>query len=129
MPYSSDTLVANDDHFIRPFTSLNGRFILLVQSDGNMCIYKDSQLKVAEWQSHTAGKGGYRLLMQTDGNLVLYKADIKEQSPANAVWSTGTYKGGPGNRGVGAKAVLTNEGNLVVLDGSGKTIWSSKDNQ
>lgn len=52
------------------------------------------------------------LTMQGDGNFVLY-------GPLGAIWSTQTV-------GTGAiKAVLQNDGNLVLLDSSSSVVWAS----
>ncbi|MET3517893.1 YD repeat-containing protein, partial [Pseudacidovorax sp. 1753] len=53
---------------------------LLLQSDGNLVMYKGTE---AVWASGTTGQGGTSLKLQNDGNLVLYTS-------ANAgVWWTG----------------------------------------
>jgi len=85
--------------------SINGRFKLVLQADGNLVLYdKDKAL----WSSGTNGKNAKKLVMQNDGNLVLY-------GPNGPVWASNTS----GNRG--AYLVLQDDGNLVIY----KAVWST----
>jgi hypothetical protein len=99
------------NYFLR---SLDGRYALLLQSDGNLVLYgpgyhvlwfsatngksvsygamgSDGIFRLmdkyghAVWSSPNSACCGTQILMQTDGNLVIYKADGK-----TAVWNTMT---------------------------------------
>jgi len=89
--------------------SLDGRFNLVLQTDGNLVLYYEGH--GALWSTSTNG-AGHTLAMQTDGNLVLYNA------ASQAVWNSKTY-GHPG-----ATLSVQNDGNLVVYGGS-TPLWSS----
>jgi hypothetical protein len=54
----------------------NKAFFLIMQSDGNLVVYKGSgptDNKGALWSSGTSGKGESFAIMQSDGNFVVYK--------------------------------------------------------
>ena len=89
--------------------SLDGRFNLVLQNDGNLVLYFEGN--GALWATSTSG-AGHTLTMQSDGNLVLYDAASK------AVWSSKTY----GH--AGATLAVQNDGNLVVYGGS-TPLWAS----
>lgn len=59
--------------------SLNGTFKLIMQSDGNLVLYRGTQVL---WSSGAKGAGAYAA-MQTDGNLVIYSAGL-------AKWTSNT---------------------------------------
>jgi hypothetical protein len=90
--------------------SCDGRFTLVMQTDGNAALYHNGI--GALWGSGSEGQGGKWLVMQSDGNLVIY-------GDAGAVWSTSTH-GHPG-----AVLALQDDGNLVVYDG-GVALWNSQ---
>jgi hypothetical protein len=90
-------------------TSGDGRFVLLMQPDGNAVVYGPAG---AIWSTRTVGSGADRLIMQGDGNLVLYTPQMR------AVWSTVT--GGSGANVV----IMQSDSNLVVYAPSGAK-WSS----
>jgi hypothetical protein len=93
--------------------SPNGKTRLLMQSDGNLCLYRvDTGAYL--WGTSTGGKSATHLLMQTDGNLVLYNSDNTA-----VYWSSGT-QGHPG-----ARLALRDDGNLVILDQNGAQLWAS----
>ena len=103
-------------------TSLNGRYELAVQHDGNVVIYdtNDSNKK-AIWSTQTGGRtpAKYWLCMQSDQNIVLYKHD--QPLPQNALWSSKT-------RNTNVKNIvlsLQNDGNLVGF-GDNKQFWASQ---
>lgn len=86
------------------------RFVLKMQSDCNLALYKGSY---ALWSSNSGGKGSNcSAVMQNDGNLVVYN------SGHHAVWSSNTFKS------PGSIAVLQDDGNLVVYQGS-KAKWAA----
>ncbi|MEY2828340.1 MAG: hypothetical protein RIQ33_198 [Bacteroidota bacterium] len=97
--------------------SENGLFNVLLQSDGNLCVYKNGDAFI--WCSMTNAKGGNNLEMQTDGNLVLYGAN---HSP---IWSTDTYRGTADKKG--SRLVIENDGSLILYNANNKPVWKAKD--
>ncbi len=99
--------------------SANGRYQLLLQTDGNLVIYDSvtgtPTQPTAIWQSGTgAGSSGaesLRLTMQDDGNLVLYRG-------ATALWSSQT-------QGKGMMLRLSDAGQLELRDDAGAVRWTS----
>lgn len=77
--------------------SANNQFMLVLQSDGNLVLYRDSR---ALWA--TGRRGNYAVL-QPDGNYVLYT------STGKAAWSTHTE-----NKGINHELILQDDGNLVL---------------
>jgi hypothetical protein len=109
---SSARLIGNQDLKVnQKLTAANGKAYLIMQTDSNLCLYRDSGAWM--WCSNSFGKGGTHTLMQTDGNFVMYT------STGTPVWSTGTF-GHPG-----ASVVLRDDGNLVVVDANGAQLWAS----
>jgi hypothetical protein len=90
--------------------SCDGRFELIMQSDGNLVLYEGSK---ALWATHTNGKDGYAMWMQTDGNFVLYNPY------KSALWDSHT------NGHAGSTLHVQNDGNLVVYNSSNKALWAS----
>lgn len=88
----------------------DGRFILVLQGDGNLVLY---YYNVALWNTGTYGNPSInRAIMQTDGNFALYDA-------SNVLrWSsgTGTYPG--------SYVILQDDGNLVVYQNT-TARWNS----
>jgi len=105
-----DTLTPGQSLF-----SPNGKFLVTLQGDGNLVVYKNGDNK-ALWASDTFGKGGTRLIMQGDGNLVLYTASNQP------IWASNT--GGKGQ----SFARMQDDGNFVVYI-QGAPTWASKTNQ
>ena len=89
--------------------SPDSRFTLVMQGDGNLVLYRNSDGKPL-WATRTTG--GTRAVMQGDGNLVLYP------SFGAAVWASNTA----GNDG--SIVQLQNDGNLVIYRGT-TAIWAS----
>ena len=116
--YVIDTLQGSSDQFIKRHQALrsaDGVYSLLVQDDGNMCIYKDGGTFV--WGTMTQGKDGAILKMQADGNLCLYN------SKDGHIWSTDTYRGTPDK--LGRKLVMQNDGQLVLFNAANAPIWNN----
>lgn len=86
--------------------SPNGKYNLVMQSDGNLVLY---QAGTALWASNTGGPGR-RVVMQDDGNLVIY-------SGSTAVWSTSTG-------GFGASELILQDDANVVIYREGVATWS-----
>lgn len=89
--------------------SQDGRFRLIMQTDGNFVLY---QGYAALWHTSTSGSGANNLAaFQADGNLVVY-------NPNQPVWSSGIYS-------PGATLALQNDGNLVIYAINGQPLWAS----
>lgn len=91
--------------------SCDGRFDLILQSDGNLVLYEGS---TALWAANTVGSGAALATMQDDGNFVVYT------SGGTAVFDTGTE-----GSGCGTFLAVQTDGNLVVYDGAGTAVWAS----
>jgi hypothetical protein len=89
--------------------SCNGEFTFILQSDGNLVLYRD---QTALWASHTVSSDTRRLVMQGDGNLVSYTQAGK------AVWNSKT------NGHSGARLAVQDDGNVVIYVGS-TAIWAT----
>ena len=100
--------------------SENGEYVVKVQSDGNLVLYKGSDVL---WASGTHGDGHepYKMTMQSDNHLVLFDADSK------VIWAPDVYIGKDENQWKeGGYAVLQDDGNLVVYDGDNKAMWATE---
>jgi cell wall-associated NlpC family hydrolase len=91
-------------------TSPDGNYRMIMQSDGNLVIYKGS---TPTWSSNTPGNPGAQAAMQSDGNLVVYAL------PWRPVWASGT----PGN--TAAVLGLDNTGTATIYARGGRTLWTS----
>lgn len=95
-------------------SSSNGCFKLIMQGDGNLVIYRNSNGK-ALWSSKTARSCTNRACMQNDGNFVSYDCQNK------ATWSSKSQ------RNEGSSIIIQNDGNLVIYAwNSPRAIWSTK---
>lgn len=65
----------------------------------------------------TSADGHYELTLQGDGNLVLYL--LNGAGAPRAIWQSDT------SGDIGDRAVLQSNGNLVLVDASGQTLWST----
>jgi len=94
-------------------SSCDGRFLLIMQGDGNLVLYPSMSATAtsALWNTRTFGATP-TLWMQADGNLVVYHGQ-------GAVWSSRTA-GNPG-----ATLEITNAGTLRVRSVSSATLWSN----
>ena len=108
-------LGANNEKLFSP----SGEYFLVMQSDGNLVLYKVGTGATGEnsnkplWASQTNGKGGVVAKMQGDGNFVVYTADN------HPVWASNTN--GEGNSFVR----MQDDGNLVIYH----AIWATGTNQ
>ncbi|CAG9804670.1 unnamed protein product [Chironomus riparius] len=94
--------------------SANGCFRLIMQGDGNLVIYRQSNNK-AIWSSKTSRTCTNRACMQGDGNFVTYDCHDK------ATWASKTSKK------EGSWIIMQGDGNLVVYAWqSTRAFWSSK---
>lgn len=107
-------------------TSSNGAYVLAMQTDGNLCIYKSNNGKQGAfvWGSMKHGFSNGKVIMQTDGNFVVYDETNKPK------WSSKThpffnakYKNS-GNKPV--KLVLENTGKIQLYNSRNQVMWSNK---
>ena len=99
--------------------SANGRYQLIMQSDGNLITYDLQNNRQSIWSGGTFNNTGASFSFQAnDGNLVIYNA------VNNPVWNAGTQNDPASKNGF---LRLQNDGNLVLCaaDGS-RAIWSSR---
>ncbi|MGZ6637967.1 MAG: hypothetical protein ACXVII_34470 [Solirubrobacteraceae bacterium] len=93
-------------------TSTNGKVELVMQTDGNLALYRTDTWK-ALWASNTWGKPTTHADMQGDGNLVVYGDD------GHAYWGSGT------SNQPNAYAVVQDDGNFVIYK-NGAALWSTR---
>jgi subtilase family serine protease len=99
-------------HAGQTLTSPNGRYGLVMQTDGNLVAYDSGR---AIWASNTYGTGSANyLIMQTDGNAVVYT------SAGHAVWASNTNGTGSANY-----LAMQTDGNVVVYTSAGRAVWAS----
>lgn len=112
-----DRIVNRDMTANQALRSTNGRYLALMQGDGNFVVYDQAENR-ATWSLGTDGKAaGGRLVMQSDGNVVVYDAT------GQARWDAGT-SGSDVNRRF--TLVMQDDGNLVAYDSQGsEAVWSS----
>lgn len=90
--------------------SSTGDYVLTLQTDGNLVIYRTSNWE-ALWSSKSNGKGGRYLYFQGDGNLVLYK----NANFTGVVWSSGKQvSGDPITIKNYTRFLFQSDGNLVM---------------
>ena len=133
---SSDTTPPGVKNLLKPneyltsnkyLVSNNKAFFLIMQSDGNLVVYKGSgpsDNKGALWSSGTSGKGESFAIMQSDGNFVVYKGSAPAP-PQMPTWNSKTSGKGE------SFAIMQDDGNFVVYKGSGPSdnkgaLWNSK---
>lgn len=94
--------------------SSNGCFRLVMQGDGNLVIYRNSN-GAALWSSRTDRSCTNQACMQRDGNFVTYDCQNK------ATWHSRTMNN------EGSSIVMQGDGNLVIYAwNSGRAIWASR---
>ena len=121
-------------HFLSPgqnlragqrLTSKNGAYILRMQDDGNLCVYKFANGKQGTfvWGSMSQGTKKAKIIMQKDGNLVIYNGK-KE-----AKWSSKTHPSDDPKfndaKNKPVKCVLENDGTLKLYNAAKQVMWSS----
>lgn len=87
-------------------TSENGKYILAMQNDGNLVLYRNDG--AVRFSTYTFGAF---VAMQIDGNFVEYT------STGQALWSTETYSN------PGAYANVQNDGNFVIYSSGNVPLW------
>ena len=112
-----DTLKCGETlHVGENLTSLNGKYILKVQTDGNLGVFRTSDNKpiYSALKKGEAISNSYYAILQTDGNFA-----VKDENN-NAVWYNGTQnKNGKQN-----VVKLLNDGSLAVINGT-RCIWNT----
>lgn len=91
-------------------TSPNGVYRLILQGDGNLVVYSNTD--AVRWASMTFGSGMHLHTQWPDGNLVLYRGDGKP------VWATMTST-------PGSWLQLQDDGNLVMYSPEVRPVWDS----
>lgn len=103
-----------DKHYFSP----NGAYFAVFQGfDGNLVIYKGPDRTAAGVIWAAGAKYGTQAIFQYDTNFVIYKGATV---PSNAVWASGTDTG----TNSGGRLALSDEGRLIVYNGSGTAKWS-----
>jgi hypothetical protein len=94
---------------------------LIMQADGNLVLYYQSQADPL-WDSSTQGHAGAYAVLQTDGNLVIYSQSGVQG--VSALWESSTDSQAPN-----ATLVMQDDGNLVIYGtnpgGSPFAAWST----
>ncbi len=110
-PAATDTLSSGARLTVgQTLVSVNRRYRLLMQSDGNLVLYDDVD-RTAPWASNTGGISAGYALLQGDGNFVVYDAQGVGRFASNSV-------GYPNSR-----LLLQNDGNLVLYNAAGQPVW------
>jgi YVTN family beta-propeller protein len=106
----SDRVVRGESLAIGQYrTSRDGRFRLIMQSDGNLVLY--AATGEALWHTHTNGSGATYAVLQHDGNFVLY-------TPAGvAKWHTQTWNT------TCDRLVVQNDSNVVLYQSDALPQW------
>lgn len=92
--------------------SPNGRFDLILQSDGNLVLYGPGSAPL--WSSNTHGKYAVQdVIMQSDGNLVMY------DNSGHALWNSGSAR----PDAISPFVQIQDDGNLVVY--ATHSLWST----
>jgi hypothetical protein len=92
--------------------SVDGRYALLLQGDGNLVLYGPGYHVL--WSSGTAGTPMNHGVLQGDGNFVLYPSD-----GVSSPWSTQTVGKG------GVILTMQDDGNLVMYTAASTAVWQS----
>lgn len=90
--------------------SQNGAYQLILQSDGNLVLYRVAD-HVVMWTSDTNGTSVQYVFFQSDGNLVL----TSDAAHSNVIWAANIYAISGFGPAANAKYVLQDDGNLVMM--------------
>lgn len=93
------------------FSWINNNYIMTMQNDGNLVIYKTfpNKPRQAIWSTKTGKNTGASLWCQYDGNMVIYGKDGK------VLWSSGTYEKTDKN----SYCMLTSDGDFILYNEDG----------
>src|SRR4051812_17766788 len=99
---NSDSILQPNESMVRgeSISSKNGNYDLVMQDDGNLVLYRDSD-DLALWASGTNGAAVSQVIMQNDGNLVIYGYNAP-------LWASNT-SGHPGSY-----LSVQDDGNVVI---------------
>lgn len=92
------------------------KLTLIMQMDSNLVLYNDGQ---PHWSTGTdviCGGNGAKAILQTDGNFVVYC------SHGTVAWASNSAVGD--SRGPFKLSILSGNGNIVIREQNGNTIWS-----
>ena len=107
-------------------TSPSGRFVAVMQADGNFVVYNQG---APVWASNTNGQGSapFNLIMQSDGNLVVYAAtqNCEANTACTPTWASNTAGIGTGPYNL----AMQDDGNLVIYDSTNTATWATGTNQ
>ncbi len=90
--------------------SPNGAYVLRMQYDGNLVLYRTST-KAPIWSTNTFGEDHY-FAYQADGNAVVYNKSVSPRWAYNRFNTNGHF-------------VIQNDGNLVAYRSNGTAYWDS----
>ena len=135
-------------HVNESITSFNEKYKLLMQVDGNLVLYRMSDMQNL-WETATRGSGAVQVVMQRDGNLVLYTdgsipyqgPEIRtnanpssyNQSPSGI--STQAYIIGQQHNPIFIKKnsvegnLLTQSDNSILAERKANVVWTSETNK
>jgi microsomal dipeptidase-like Zn-dependent dipeptidase len=107
-------------------TSPSGRFIAIMQADGNFVVYNQNN---PVWASNTNGQGSapFNLIIQSDGNLVVNAntPNCQANTACTPTWASNTAGHGTGPYNL----VMQDDGNLVIYDSTNTATWATGTNQ
>jgi hypothetical protein len=116
---SGDRLLPNQSR-----ETLDGRFRMTYQPDGNFVLYEGG---TALWSSNTSGTSAGYVAMQRDGNLVVYDASETPVWSSNTFWIGSTARVVPNLDGEGR---LLSGGSITICDAGGTgRAWGTNTNQ
>ncbi|WJK34501.1 hypothetical protein [Solwaraspora sp. WMMA2065] len=115
---NADTTMYAGEYILSP----DGRFGLLMQTDGNLVAYGPSPCGAPRpnicqgpydwWASNTNGQPGSRVVMQSDGNLVIYRPD------GSVAWASNTKDSDA------TRVMVTNQGHFHLARRDGSTVMT-----
>jgi hypothetical protein len=97
----------------RSVASCNQRYVMSLQTDGNLVLRDTQKNNAAIWATNTSNTDGAAALFQTDGNLVLYGTN------QDALWSSHTNGKG------GVLLAFQDDGNVVLYDQAMHPVWQT----
>jgi len=109
--YTGNNWLSNDQRIYigEQVESTNGKYRLVMQSDGNLVFYDVSNRVI--WSTNTAGSDANRAVFHTGGNLTLYTATN------DVIWSSGT-------KGYGAERIVVNDNGTLGIYAGDDLVWS-----
>jgi len=119
-------LAASGNDWMRPGEVLSvgdsliskaARYEFVLQTDGNLVLFRLVPTKAVVWASGTQGKGVSNCVLQRDGNLIL------KSKLGRVIWASGSSGHALG------KLTLQDDGNAVIYNRDGAAIWSTKSSE